>query len=156
MIADLAIITPTQRWLIGLIPLLLVFWFLFPALGLYIQARVSGAPIGSFGIVGLYLRKAKPRTVVTALIQSTRAGLDIPCRDMEIQVLAGGDLMACVNSLIAAKHGGMPLTWDHVSAADLVGKPVFLLVTAEIETGRLDPSVLAIGPKARPVEAAGF
>lgn len=116
------------------------FYFLFIVLGilaiilisivgkfvsLWFQAFVSGTPISFFNIIGMSLRKIPPRTIVNARINSFKAGLkQITVADLETHFLAGGNVMAVVNAMIAADKANIPLDWRRATAIDLAGRDV--------------------------------
>ncbi len=116
------------------------FYFLFIVLGiialillsilgkyvsLWFQAFVSGTPIGFFNIIGMSLRKIPPRVIVTARINSFKAGLkQISVSDLETHYLAGGNVIAVVIAMIAADKANIPLDWRRATAIDLAGRDV--------------------------------
>lgn len=51
--------------------------------GLFLQAYMSRVPVTFTQIVGMALRRAKPREVILAAIQARRAGLEVTLDDME-------------------------------------------------------------------------
>ena len=102
-------------------------------ISLWFQAYVSGTPISLFNIIGMSLRKIPARTIVTARINSFKAGLkQISVADLETHYLAGGNVIAVVEAMIAADKANIPLDWRRATAIDLAG---------ETSAKRSEPSV---------------
>jgi uncharacterized protein YqfA (UPF0365 family) len=92
-------------------------------ISLWFQAFVSGTPIPFFNIIGMSLRKIPPRTIVTARINSFKAGLkNITVSDLETHYLAGGHVIDVVEAMIAADKANIPLDWKRATAIDLAGR----------------------------------
>jgi uncharacterized protein YqfA (UPF0365 family) len=92
-------------------------------ISLWFQAFVSGTPIPFFNIIGMSLRKIPPRIIVTARINSFKAGLkQISVADLETHYLAGGHVMDVVEAMIAADKANIPLDWRRATAIDLAGR----------------------------------
>jgi uncharacterized protein YqfA (UPF0365 family) len=74
-------------------------------LGLWIQAKTSGAAVTIFGdLLGMWLRKVPRRLIVNARITAVKAGIEISVKQLEAHYLAGGNVMDVVKALIAAKR----------------------------------------------------
>ncbi|MEL7088760.1 MAG: flotillin-like FloA family protein, partial [Planctomycetota bacterium] len=112
------------------IGLLAVFFFLSRFIGLWIQALVSGAKVSLGSLVGMWLRKVNPRTIVLSRIQSKKAGLDISTNQMETHYLARGDVPRVINALIAADRAKIELDWNTACAIDLAGRDILDAVQA--------------------------
>lgn len=92
-------------------------------ISLWFQAYVSGTPIPLFNIIGMSLRKIPPRTIVSARINSFKAGLkQITVSDLETHYLAGGHVLDVVAAMIAADKANIPLDWKRATAIDLAGR----------------------------------
>lgn len=92
-------------------------------ISLWFQAFVSGTPIPLFNIIGMSLRKIPPRVIVTARINSFKAGLkQISVSDLETHYLAGGHVTEVVRAMIAAEKANIPLDWRRATAIDLAGR----------------------------------
>ena len=92
-------------------------------ISLWFQAFVSGTPIPLFNIIGMSLRKIPPRIIVTARINSFKAGLKlITVSDLETHYLAGGHVSEVVRAMIAADKANIPLDWKRATAIDLAGR----------------------------------
>jgi len=92
-------------------------------ISLWFQAYVSGTPIPLFNIIGMSMRKIPPRVIVTARINSFKAGLKlITVADLETHYLAGGHVIDVVEAMIAADKANIPLDWRRATAIDLAGR----------------------------------
>ncbi len=98
---------------------LLVFIVLLNFIGVWIRARVAGAPIGLLQLVFMRLRGVPPALVVDARITALKAGLQITSDFLEAHYLAGGNIVHTVQALIAADKAGIPLDWKKACAIDL-------------------------------------
>ena len=117
----------TPLILLGIILFALLTIFYFVPLGLWIQAIVS-VGLGTITIVDLIrmrLRKIPPRTIVDAIINLNKAGLEsISTGMMETHYLAGGNVPNVTISLIAADKARIPLDFTTCTAIDLAGPDV--------------------------------
>ncbi|MEM1011446.1 MAG: flotillin-like protein FloA [Planctomycetota bacterium] len=127
--------------LIAIIALVLLVFFavISQFIGLWIRAFFSNVRVSIFDLVGVQLRKIPPATIVNARIQATRAGLEISQSQMETHILAGGDLIRVIRSMIAADKANIDLPWDTSTAIDLAGRDVL----AAIQTS-VDPKVIDV------------
>ncbi len=95
----------------------------FRFLSLWFQAFVSGTPISLLNIIGMSLRKIPPHVIVTARINSFKAGLkDFGVADLETHYLAGGHVPEVVRGMIAADKANLNLGWRQATAIDLAGR----------------------------------
>ena len=101
-----------------------VLIFLSRFLNLWVQAWVSGAKVSLGALVGMWLRKVNPKTIVLSRIQSTKAGLEISTNQMETHYLARGDVPRVINALIAADRAKIELDWNTACAIDLAGRDI--------------------------------
>ncbi len=94
-------------------------------LKLYIRALVSSARVSFRALIGMSLRKVPPALIVEALIRLKKAGLkEINTDDLEAHYLAGGNILAVVNALIAADKADIALGLKQATAIDLAGRDV--------------------------------
>ncbi len=106
---------------------------------LWFQAFVSGAPVAFFSIVGMSLRKIPSRVIVTAFINTHKAGLkNITVADLETHVLAGGNISNVVRALIAADKANIPLTLRQATAIDLAGRDILAAVRTSVNPKVID------------------
>ncbi|MEM8876039.1 MAG: flotillin-like protein FloA [Planctomycetota bacterium] len=134
--------------------LLVIFALLFNFIGLYVQAFVSGAKVSIFELIGMRLRKVNPRTIVTARIQSARAGLNVSQSQMESHVLAGGNLMRTINAMIAASKANIELPWDNATAIDLAGRDIFDAIRTSVDPKVIDVPSAEMGTRTLDAVAA--
>ena len=65
-----------------------------------------------FNIIGMSLRKIPPRVIVSARINSYKAGLKgITVADLETHYLAGGHILDVVRAMIASDKANIELDW---------------------------------------------
>jgi len=108
-------------------------------ISLWFQAFVSGTPIALFNIIGMSLRKIPPRTIVTARINSYKAGLkQISVADLETHYLAGGRVLEVVAALIAAQKANIALNWQQATAIDLAGREILEAVRTSVNPKVID------------------
>lgn len=106
---------------------------------LWFQAFVSGTPISIFNIIGMSLRKIPSRIIVTAYINSHKAGLkDVTVADLETHVLAGGNVLNVVRALIVADKANISLSWRQATAIDLAGRDILLAVRTSVNPKVID------------------
>ena len=121
-----------------LVVLIVLFAVVFPFLGLYIQAMVSGAHVGLVDLIGMRLRRVNPRTVVYSRIQASRAGINVTSPEMESHVLAGGDVVRVINAMIAANKASIELPWQTATAIDLAGRDILEAVQTSVNPKVID------------------
>jgi len=106
---------------------------------LWFQAFVSGTPVSLFSIVGMSLRKIPARIIVTAYINSHKAGLkEVTVPDLETHVLAGGNVSSVVRALIVADKANISLTWRQATAIDLAGRDILAAVRTSVNPKVID------------------
>ncbi len=116
-------------------------------LGLWIQAKTSGAPVTIFGdLLGMWLRKVPRSLIVKARITAVKAGIELTVKQLEAHYLAGGNIMDVVIALIAANKARFNLNFDQACAIDLAtigtGKTVYEAVRTSVNPKVIDcPSV---------------
>ena len=119
-----------------------VLFFLAKFFSLWIQALTSKAPVGYMNLVGMWLRKVNPRTIVLSRIQAVRAGLQISTDQLESHYLAGGNVPRVINALIAADRARIQLPWDTACAIDLAGRDILDAIRTSVDPKVIDcPSV---------------
>ena len=106
---------------------------------LWFQAIVSGTPISLFNIIGMSLRKIPSRVIVTAYINSHKAGIkSFTVADLETHVLAGGNVSNVVRALIVADKANIALTWRQATAIDLAGRDILDAVRTSVNPKVID------------------
>ncbi|MEM7626967.1 MAG: flotillin-like protein FloA [Planctomycetota bacterium] len=124
--------------IIVVIALLAVFFFLSRFIGLWIQALVSGAKVSLGALVGMWLRKVNPRTIVLSRIQAVKAGIEVATNQLETHYLARGDVPRVVNALIAADRADIDLDWNTACAIDLAGRDILDAVQTSVNPKVID------------------
>ena len=122
------------------------FLFLyFVPVNLWITAVFSGVKISILDLILMRLRKVPPSIVVSALINSTKAGLDIKTNEIETHFLAGGNVNNVIKALISADKANIPLNFKIATAIDLAGRDVFDAVQLSVNPRVIDtPPVSAM------------
>jgi len=91
---------------------------------LWIAAIMSGVRISVFSLVGMRLRRVPPQIILTAMIQSKKAGIEISSNDLEAHFLAGGNVLRVIYALVAADKANIELHLKQATAIDLAGRDV--------------------------------
>lgn len=104
----------------------------FVPVGLWIQALVSGAPVGIGTLVGMRLRKVPPSVIVGARITAAKAGIGISTDQLESHYLAGGNVALVVQALISADKANIELSFERSAAIDLAGRNVLEAVQMSV------------------------
>jgi len=113
---------------------LFLFLYYFP-LGLWIRTIAAGVPLSMAALIRMRLIGIQPGVIVTNLVRSRKAGLDLTVDQMQSHYLAGGNVEKVTLAMIAAQRAEIPLTWQRASAIDLAGRDV------------LDALVTSVNPK---------
>ncbi|MBY0263572.1 MAG: flotillin-like FloA family protein [Phycisphaerales bacterium] len=85
----------------------------------------------------MWLRRVPARRVFKLHRELQAAGLDVSRSQLETQFLAGGDIDAIAQALIAAKSLGLKAGWLELSVLDLEGMDVLALVNARAPLKRV-------------------
>lgn len=130
-------------WIIAIIVVVgIIFVGMLIVLGqffrLWIQAKTSGASVGIITLVAMSLRKVNPQAIVTARIQSVKAGLNVTTDMLETHYLAGGKVVSIVNAMIAADRAKIELPWDTACAIDLAGRDILDAVRTSVDPKVID------------------
>lgn len=126
--------------------IIIFFLFLyFVPVNLWITAIFSGVKVSILDLVLMRLRKVPPSVVVNALINGTKAGLNLTSNDIETHYLAGGNVNNVIKALISADKANIPLTFKTATAIDLAGRDVFDAVQLSVNPRVIDtPAVSAM------------
>jgi uncharacterized protein YqfA (UPF0365 family) len=111
-------IPPVVIWVAAAALLLLVL-FLLTFLAVWVRARLAGAEVGIFDLVGMRLRGVPYSVIVDAKIAATKAGLSVDVEKIDAHYLAGGNIVQTVQALIAAQKAGLHLDWNRACAIDI-------------------------------------
>lgn len=126
---------------IGLVVLWLIFYFI--PVGLWFSALVSDVRINLLQLVLMRWRKVPPSTIVSSMIESTKAGLSLEANELEAHYLAGGNVTRVVHALVSAQKAGITLDFRMATAIDLAGRDVFEAVQMSV-----NPKVINTPPVA--------
>jgi uncharacterized protein YqfA (UPF0365 family) len=117
----------------------LVFFLLFVKFfRLWIQAYFARAEVKMSELIGMWLRKVDPRTIVISKITAIQAGLTLTTKDLESHYLAGGRVPNVVRALIAANRANIDLSFRTATAIDLAGRDILDAVTTSVKPKVID------------------
>jgi len=126
---------------VGIIILLIVAVVLINFLGIWIQARAAGVPVGILNLLFMRFRKVHPAIIVNSRITAAKAGLNYDTDQLEAHYLAGGDIQNVVLALVAAEKAGISLSYDRACAIDLATKDTGKTVLEAVRTS-INPKVI--------------
>ena len=113
---------------VSLFAIWLIFYFI--PVGLWFSALVSGVRISLLQLILMRWRKVPPSTIVSSMIESTKAGLELNPNELEAHYLAGGNVTNVVHALVSAQKANIMLDFKMATAIDLAGRDVFEAVTS--------------------------
>ncbi|MFH1378025.1 MAG: flotillin-like protein FloA [Planctomycetota bacterium] len=108
---------------------------------IYIQALTSGAKVSITGLIGMWLRKVPPRTIVEAMIMASKSGLpraDLTRDALEAHYMSGGNVVRVVRALIAASKANIELTFKMAASIDLAGRDILQAVNTSVNPKVID------------------
>lgn len=117
---------------IPIVVVFLIIFFTFVPVGLWITSRFSGVYISMGRLVAMRFRKVNPNIIVSALIKSHQAGIELNADDLESHYLSGGDIDQVVNALIAAERANLDLDFQKAAAINLAGRDVLDAVQVSV------------------------
>ena len=126
---------------VSLFAIWLLFYFI--PVGLWFSALVSGVRISLLQLVLMRWRKVPPSTIVSSMIESTKAGLTLNPNELEGHYLAGGNVTNVVHALVSAQKANIMLDFKMATAIDLAGRDVFEAVQMSV-----NPKVINTPPVA--------
>jgi len=127
----------------SIVGLWIIFYFI--PVGLWFQALVSGVKISLLQLVFMRWRKVPPGTLVRAMIEGTKAGLEINRNELEAHYLAGGHIERVVHALVSASKANIDLSFKMATAIDLAGRDVFEAVQMSVNPKVINtPPVTAV------------
>jgi len=136
--ADIGPIILAVVIVIAVIVCLVLFLILSKFFNLWLQARVSGAPVSFFDLIGMWFRKVNPNTIVNTRIQAVKAGIPISVAQLEAHYLSKGNIPRVVNALIAADRAKIDLPWSTACAIDLAGRDILEAVQTSVNPKVID------------------
>lgn len=123
----------------------LMLFLYFVPVNLWITAVFSNVRISIMNLILMRLRKVPPSIVVNAMINSTKAGLNVTTNEIETHFLAGGNVNNVIKALISADKANIPLTFKMATAIDLAGRDVADAVQLSVNPRVIDtPPVSAV------------
>ena len=120
---------------VGAIILVIVLAVFARYLGLWLQAKFTGAGITIFDLIFMRLRKVDPRIIVRSKIIAVQAGLGddrFTAKDLEAHYLAGGNVPLVIRALVAANKAKIDLDFKLAAAIDLAGRNVLEAVQVSV------------------------
>lgn len=130
--------------IIGVVSLIFLWIILyFIPIGLWFSALVSGVKMNLLQLVLMRWRKVPPTTIVSAMIEGTKAGLTLNSNELEAHFLAGGHVARVVHALVSAQKANISLDFKMATAIDLAGRDVFEAVQMSV-----NPKVINTPPVA--------
>lgn len=115
----------------------------FVPIGLWISAVAAGVKVGIFTLVGMRLRRVKPKRVIEPMIKAHKAGIQLSTNQLESHFLAGGNVDRVVDALIAAQRADINLTFERCAAIDLAGRDVLEAVQMSVNPKVIETPFIA-------------
>lgn len=130
---------------LGVLIVLLLFFFRFIPVGLWISAFAANVRVGIFTLIGMRLRRVVPSRIILPLIKASKAGIGVNVNQLEAHYLAGGNVDKVVDALIASHRADMNLMFERAAAIDLAGRDVLEAVKMSVNPRVIEtPSVSAV------------
>ena len=101
MVMEMNILIIAMVGLAVFVALWLIFYFI--PVGLWFSALVSGVHMSLIQLVLMRWRKVPPATIVSSMIEGTKAGLKLDPNELEAHYLAGGNVQKVVHALVSAQ-----------------------------------------------------
>jgi uncharacterized protein YqfA (UPF0365 family) len=134
----------TMGLIIGVIVLLIITLYFVP-IGIWFSALVSGVRISLLQLFLMRFRKVPPGVIVRALIEGTKAGVELNRDALEAHFLAGGHVERVVHALVSASKANIELSFNMATAIDLAGRDVFEAVQMSVNPKVINtPPVTAV------------
>jgi uncharacterized protein YqfA (UPF0365 family) len=125
----------------GVVAGLVLFGIIVSFFNVWLKAWLAGAYVGPITLVAMRLRGVPYSLMVDARIRAVKAGIALSIDEIESQYLAGGNVIACVQALIAAQKAQIELDWQRACAIDLATKGSGKSVEEAVRTS-VDPKVI--------------
>lgn len=111
---------------------LIVAMFILVPINVWFRALASGSHVSMLRLIGMKMRKVDYKKLVDIYIVSQKAGLMIGIGSLETHLMAGGNIQAIVDALIAAHSAKLDLTLEQAKAIDLAGRDVVEAVKTSV------------------------
>ncbi|MBE6193114.1 MAG: flotillin-like protein FloA [Alistipes sp.] len=133
-------------FVIGILALIAIWViFYFVPVGLWFTALISGAHISLLQMILMRWRKIPVSSIVSSMIEGTKAGLKLNPNSLEAHFLAGGNFRNVVHALVSAQKAGINLNFEEATAIDLAGRDVFEAVQMSVNPKVINtPPVTAV------------
>jgi len=95
---------------------LVFFVIIINFFGVWLRAKLAGAPVGFSRLIGMRLRRVPVGLIVDSRVTAIKAGLGVDTDDLEAHYLAGGNVSHVVLALIAANKAGITLDYNRACA----------------------------------------
>lgn len=118
--------------IVGVIACFLALFLSFVPIGLWISALAADVKISFSTLIGMRLRRVSPKKIVLPLIKATKGGVEVSVNQLEAHYLAGGNVEAVVNALIASHRASFDLPFERAAAIDLAGRDVLEAVKMSV------------------------
>jgi uncharacterized protein YqfA (UPF0365 family) len=124
--------------LVALVIILIMFFVFMRYFRFWIQAKMTGARITIWDLLGMTFRKVNPSIITHSKIMAVQAGLDeqstgITSKALEAHYLAGGNVPQIIKAMIAARKAKtIKLTFQEATAIDLAGRDVLEAVQTSV------------------------
>ena len=130
---------------VAVLVVLSIFFHYVPFM-LWLSALVSGVHVSLIQLFLMRIRNVPPHTIVAAMIEAHKAGLENITRDeLEAHYLAGGHVERVVHALVSASKANFELSFQMATAIDLAGRDVFEAVQMSVNPKVIDtPHVTAV------------
>ena len=129
--------------ILALIAIWVIFYFV--PVGLWFTALISGAHISLLQMILMRWRKIPVSSIVSSMIEGTKAGLKLNPNSLEAHFLAGGNFRNVVHALVSAQKAGINLNFEEATAIDLAGRDVFEAVQMSVNPKVINtPPVTAV------------
>src|SRR5690625_635846 len=133
----------TVIFLIVIVFIILSFVLSFVPVGLWVSAISAGVKVGIFSLVGMRLRRVKPKRVIEPMIKGDKAGIKLSVNQLESHFLAGANVDRVVDALIAAQRADINLTFERCAAIDLAGRDVLEAVQMSVNPKVIETPFIA-------------
>lgn len=125
----------------AVIAILVIVGVFLSFIGVWLKARLNGAPVSVLNLLGMRLGGVPYGLVVDARITAVKAGITVTTDKIAAHYLAGGNVVPTVQALVAAQKAGIVLDWDRACAIDLATKGSGKSVVEAVRTS-VDPKVI--------------
>lgn len=123
--------------IVAFIIFLIMFFVFLRYFRLWIQAKMTGARISIFDLLGMTFRKVNAGVITKSKIMAVQAGIDestgLTSKALEAHYLAGGNVPQVIRAMIAARKAKtIQLTFQEATAIDLAGRDVLEAVQTSV------------------------